>query len=153
MSNETIPVQVPTKVYLDLAYQLRRSGDMRGPDEIIALAIRSWMAGRTGTASRRGYQWQELFLPEGTELKMRYRGIWYYAAVEKDQLVYAGETVSPREWCLLVTGTVRNAWRDIWIRRSANECWTRALMWRSNHERHPHAPGTDRRRQPRRSTD
>jgi hypothetical protein len=41
---------------------------------------------------------------------MRYRRVWYYAAVEGDQLVYAGEPVSPREWALLVSGTVRNPW-------------------------------------------
>lgn len=159
MTNETIPVQVPTKVYLDLAYQLRRSCDLRTPDEVIGLAIPSWLSTRTvngsgtTTPGRCGYQWKELFLPDGTELRMRYRGTWYYASVEGDQLMYAGEPVSPRDWGLMVTGTVRNAWRDTWVRRSANESWKRASMWRSNGAQHPRHPDLDRRRRSRRSTD
>jgi hypothetical protein len=84
---------------------------------------------------------------------MRYRGTWYYATVERDQLMYAGEPVSPRGWGLMVTGGVRNAWRDIWIRRSANECWTRAAAWRSTHAGPRPWNSVDRRRHTRRSTD
>lgn len=158
MSNETIPVAVPAKVYLDLSFHMRKQGDLRSADEVVALAIRNWMAARSGMrgskdAGARGYQWQELFLPEGTELKMRYRDTWYYANVVRDRLMYAGESVSPREWGLLVTGGVRNAWRDVWLRRSATECWTRAASWREAHARKPWRPGTERRTQARRCTD
>lgn len=48
-----------------------------------------------------------------------YRGAYYYAKVEGDRLMYNYEPISPREWTLLVTGTVRKAWGDIWIRRAA----------------------------------
>jgi hypothetical protein len=51
MTNEAIPVQVPTRVYLDLAYQLRKSGDLRSPDDVVALAIRSWLSAWTGTSA------------------------------------------------------------------------------------------------------
>jgi hypothetical protein len=171
MTNETIGVGVPTKVYLDLAYHLRKHGDMRSPDDIVALALRNWMAGGakrpgrpggsgdipagggSGASAGRGYQWKELFLPEGTQLRMRYHGIWYYASVVHDRLIYAGESVSPRDWGLMVTGGVRNAWRDVWLRRTASECWTRASAWRASSIEYPFMPGSDRRRQARRSTD
>jgi hypothetical protein len=159
MTNETIPIDVPTKVYLDLAFHLRQHGDMRNPDEIVALALRTWMTKRDGGAASsggtagRGYQWKELFLPDGTELRMRYHGTSYYAKVTRDLLIYEGQRVSPREWGILVTGGVRNAWRDIWIRRNTTECWIRASMCRATGERNPLIPGLERRRHARRSTD
>jgi hypothetical protein len=64
-----------------------------------------------------------------------------------------GESVTPRAWLLALTGTVRNPWRDIWIRRTANGCWTRAGMWRSSHRIQRVLPYADRRSQVRRSSD
>lgn len=154
MRNEAIAVGVPTKVYLDLAFQLRKSGDLRSPDQVVPLAIKSWLAGRVGKAGGQGYQWKDLFLPDGTDLRMRYRGVWHYASVEGDRLMYSGEPVSPREWGLIVTGNVRNPWRDVWIRRSVSDTWTRASASHvapSAHE--AAAPGADRRRGARRITD
>lgn len=154
MQNEAIPVGVPTNVYLDLAFQLRKSGDLRSPDQVVALAIKSWLASRVGKLSGQGYQWKELFLPDGTDLRMRYRGVWHYASVEGDRLMYSGEPVSPREWGLMVTGNVRNPWRDVWIRRSIRDCWTRASASRAAPSaREAGVPGADRRRTARRMTD
>jgi hypothetical protein len=53
----------------------------------------------------------------------------------------------------MVTGTVRNAWRDIWIRRSVNECWTHAALWRTASKVRPVLPYADRRQRQRRTTD
>lgn len=145
MANEAFSLEVPTRIYLDLAYQLRRSGDMRTPDEIVGLALKSWLAAHCGARSGRGYQWKQLFLPDGSDLRMRYRGAWYYAKVEGD--------LSPREWGLLVTGTVRNPWRDVWIRRGITESWTRAAVWRSQSGSARIDPHTERRRHARRRTD
>jgi hypothetical protein len=152
MTNEALSVQVPLDTYLELAFQLRNNGDTRQPDEVVAFALRAWLGNRQARPSG-GYQWKDLFLPDGTELRMRYRGAYYYAGIAGDQLRYAGEIVSPRNWALMVTGTVRNAWRDIWIRRGINEGWTRASMWRSSGAYSPLLPGSDRRRQARRMTE
>jgi hypothetical protein len=57
---------------------------MRTPDQIVGLAIKSWLATNCGVRSGRGYQWKQLFLPDGTDLRMRYRGAYYYAKVEGD---------------------------------------------------------------------
>lgn len=56
MKNETIPVEVPAKVYLDLAYLLRKNGDLRSPDQVVALAVRHWLGTRAGKAGCLGYQ-------------------------------------------------------------------------------------------------
>jgi hypothetical protein len=154
MRNEAIAAGVPTKVYLDLAFHLRKNGDLRSPDQVVALAIKAWLASRAGKLSGQGYQWKDLFLPDGTDLRMRYRGVWHYASVDGDRVMYGGEPVSPREWGLMVTGNVRNPWRDVWIRRSISDAWTRASALReAPSAREVAAPGADRRRTARRATD
>lgn len=40
------------------------------------------------SAGGKGYQWKDLFLPDGTDLRMRYKGVDYYAKVEGDKLTY-----------------------------------------------------------------
>ncbi|MEJ7808453.1 MAG: hypothetical protein WKG03_21340 [Telluria sp.] len=151
MRNEAIPVGVPTSLYAELCCALRRSNDTRHPDELIALAIRTFLANQFSKPQARGYQWKNLFLPEGTDLRMRYMGTWYHAKIEGDALMYGGESMSPREWTLYVTGSIRNAWRDIWIRRNVTEGWTRALMWREQYCRK--RPGEERRSVSRRASD
>lgn len=153
MQNEAVSVQLTSGLYLDLVMQLRKSGDMRSPDQVAAIAIRTWLATHLNRPSGRGYQWKELFLPDGTQLRMRYQRIWHYAAIDGDQLCYDGESVSPRDWTFLVSGSVRNAWRDIWVRRTVCEGWTQAATLRSQHAGLAAAPGANRRFHARRQTD
>ncbi|MES2317315.1 MAG: hypothetical protein V4631_07430 [Pseudomonadota bacterium] len=151
MTNETFPVGLPTSLYLDLSFALRKCSDSRQPEEIVVLAVKTWLATQASKPNARGYQWKTLFLPDETDLRMRYRGTWHYAKVEGDRLMFAGESVSPRDWTIKVSGTVRNAWRDIWIRRNVTEGWTRASMWREQYCKK--LPGEDRRRMARRLAD
>ncbi|UTY57039.1 hypothetical protein [Massilia sp. erpn] len=153
MKGEAFTVDIPPTIYFKLSTHLFHTFDKRQPGEVATQAIRTWLAAERGKASGRGYQWKSLFLPDSTELRMHYRGDYYYAKVEGDRLMYNYEPVSPREWTLLVTGTVRNAWRDIWIRRNAGECWLRASMWRSQNSVEALLPYAERRRHARRSTD
>lgn len=144
----------PPKVYLDLMMHLRKKGDLRTADEVVVQAVRRWMAAQHGDDGTHGYQWGELFLADGTQLRVRYRGAWHHARIERDHIWYEGETLpSPREWLLFLTGTVRNPWRDIWLRRSVHESWTRALQWRTSHARSTRTGGPERRHLHRRSTD
>lgn len=153
MKKETFAQRVLGRVYIDLAYELRRTGDMRQPEEIVALAVKSWIAERLGRPGGKGYQWKDLFLPDGTDLRMRYKGVDYYAKVEGDKLTYAGAATTPNEWCRLIAGTPRNPWRDLWIRRSVNEYWSHAGTWRKENARVPVLPFEERRRLHRRQRD
>ena len=152
MKNEAITVGVPTLLYLDIGAYLRRSGDTRTPGDLVAAALKCWLDSKV-QKEKLGYQWKNVFLPDGTELRMRYHGVYYYASVKRDQLLYGGETVSPRGWALMVTGSVRNPWRDIWIRRNYHEVWTLAGMWRATGMPRPPLPGADRRTARRRYSD
>lgn len=129
---QAVALEVNGRLYFDLVDFLRQNGDPRSPDDVAALAIKSWMAEHGGAGGRRGYQWKELFLPDGTELRMRYLGICYFARVEGNDLKYGCESLSPLEWTRVITGTVRNPWRDIWIRRDYRQSWMRAAQWRND---------------------
>jgi hypothetical protein len=80
-------------------------------------------------------------------------GMYYYACVEGDRLTHGGAPTTPRRWMLDVTGCVHNAWRDVWIRRTPTECWTRAGDWRASNAVMPALPWGERRQRTRRSTD
>jgi hypothetical protein len=138
---------------MELTYQLRKRGDLRQIDEIAAIAIKEWLSRNFSRPAGTGYQWKDLFLPDGTSLRLRYRGIFHYADVVGDELVYEGRSLSPRAWTTEICGTVRNAWRDIWIRRNYNEPWTQASAWRACEVANPRRPGIDRRLIARRCTD
>jgi hypothetical protein len=70
----------------------------------------------TATGSARGYQWKELFLPDGTDVRMRCGGDVHHARVSGDAIVYQGHRVSPRQLTLAIAGDGRNAWRDLSLR-------------------------------------
>ena len=151
--NEAFTVKVTSRIYLDLTYQLRKHADMRTPDDIVAIALKEWQDRHLGRNEERGYQWKDLLLPNGTKLRFRHHGVFHYADVEGEQIIYQGKSVTPRSWVLLVSGTVHNAWRDIWIKRNYTELWTQASAWRAQEAKNPQRPGIDRRRRARRSCD
>src|SRR4051812_39234212 len=87
--NTQISVPMPTAQFLDLVDFLREKDDERDPVEVVALAVQYWMdnAGwkpelisRPATDSR-GYSWKSVFLPSGTDIRMRYKGEYHYAKV------------------------------------------------------------------------
>ena len=79
----------------------------------------------------RGYQWKSLFLPDGTEVRMQYKGQYHYAKVEGDQLVYEGAPTTPGSLANTIASSSRNAWRDLWVKRPADAEWRLADECRS----------------------
>jgi hypothetical protein len=72
----------------------------------------------------KGYQWQNLFLKNGTKLRMSYKGEDYFADVRFQNINYQGEICSPAEFASRVAAnTSRNAWRDIWIQAPNEKNW------------------------------
>lgn len=75
----------------------------------------------------KGYQWLTVFLPNGTKLKMAYKGQDYYAEVAHEKIMYGGEAFSPSGLAnRIAAGTRRNAWRDFWIKRPRDKEWVLA---------------------------
>lgn len=124
-----IAVPVPTQLFIDLAEFLRSKGDMRDPVIAVSDAIDYWMSNADWKpellrdSAGRGYQWKSLFLPDGTEVRMQYKGQYHYAKVEGDHLVHEGEPTTPGSLANTVAGSSRNAWRDLWIKRPADTEW------------------------------
>ncbi len=124
---------VTTEQFLKLVDFLKSREIDRNPVGIVAEAIDYWMdnAGKNQDAfvpkalknSDRGYSWKDVFLPNGTAIRMKYKGDFYYAAVQGDNIIYESRAVSPSEFANTVTGTNRNAWNDIWIKRPNDSEW------------------------------
>ncbi|MGN8152520.1 hypothetical protein ACTJK5_09625 [Agrobacterium sp. 22094] len=71
-----------------------------------------------------GLEWPPLWLPNGTELRMRYRQKTYLAKVRFDAIQYDEDSLchSVSQWVRQVArGTARNAWHDVWIKFQDSE--------------------------------
>jgi hypothetical protein len=124
-----LSVPIPTRQILELADFLRSNGDPRDPVEVVSLAVDYWMENASwkpellAESDARGYQWKNLFLPDGTQIRMQYRGAYSYAKVEGDEIIYQGQTISPGSLANSIAGSNRNAWRDLWIKRPGDKEW------------------------------
>ena len=72
-----------------------------------------------------GYQWQQVFLPNGTKMRITYKNRNYFAQVQNERVVADGKKYSsPSEWVSAkADNTSRNAWRDVWIMRPDESAW------------------------------
>jgi hypothetical protein len=101
-------------------------------EDITDQAVQTWLdkAKADGIHQRpatvHGYQWKELFLPDGTRLRSRNYEHFKYAAVQGDDLLYEGRAVSPNQFNTAVPGITRNAWRDIFLLFPGARQWKRA---------------------------
>ncbi|MFV1602326.1 MULTISPECIES: hypothetical protein [unclassified Phaeobacter] len=72
----------------------------------------------------RGYQWQSLFLPNGSQVRMTYRGEAHYAFIQHERLRFGSHDMSPSEFARSVANnTNRNAWRDIYVQFPGEADW------------------------------
>jgi hypothetical protein len=124
-----VSVPIPTQQFLELSDFLRSKNDRRDPVLAVRDAIDYWLQNADwkpellSQSATRGYQWKSLFLPEGTEIRMSYKGTYHYAKVEGDQIIYEGKTISPGSLANTITSSSRNAWRDLWIKRPDDKEW------------------------------
>jgi hypothetical protein len=125
-----ISIPVSTVLFLELAEFLRSKDDPRDPVDVVATAIDYWMANADWKpellveSDTRGYQWKNVFLSDGTQIRMQYQGSYSYAKVEGDELIYQGKPISPGSLAKTIAGGYnRNAWRDLWIKRPEDKEW------------------------------
>ncbi len=128
-----ISIPIETSQFLNLAEFLHEEKSEYDPVEAIEFAIDYWVQNASWKEelleparprqADKGYHWKNVFMPNGTLLSMKYTGETYYAAVQGNQIIFDGKEVSPSEFTRLVTGTSRNAWRDIYIKRPNDQEW------------------------------
>ena len=79
-----------------------------------------------------GYQWKQLFLPNGTLLRTVFNGKNFHCLVEDDQLRYKGLATSPSRFVNTVGGIRRNAWKVTWVLFPGTAAWNLAAALRKN---------------------
>ena len=126
------PPILPATVLDELRSYLRESGSTLSPSEALIKAVQLWIAkGRADAMPAQGYQWKQLFLPEGTRIRLRAFDVWHNAAVVGDELIYKGKAMSPHHMAKQAAGDGRNAWREIWIRMPGQKRWANAGILRA----------------------
>ena len=78
----------------------------------------------------KGYQWKQLFLPGGTELRVTFRGHSRYARVEGEQIISDGAPTSPSRLANAAGCGTRSAWKTIWLRFPGTSRWQLAARCR-----------------------
>ncbi|WP_229260455.1 hypothetical protein [Duganella alba] len=86
----------------------------------------------SGPATSRGYQWKQLFLPNGTELRAIYGGRPLYARVEDEQILSDNGPTTPSRLANRQGCGTRNAWQAIWLRLPGSTRWQRAAECRQD---------------------
>lgn len=76
--------------------------------------------------SASGYQWKQVFLPEGTVLRASFGRQPYYATVEGAEIKYGEFSLSPSAFANLQGSGNRNAWKAVWLRFPGFKDWVRA---------------------------
>ena len=134
--DQSIAIPIPVELFTRLTLFLKEEGDTRSPIAATWDAISYWMdnAGwkpelisRNDQAISNGYTWKHkgrcLFLPHGTRIRMRHKGKYHYAAVERDDIQYQGQMMSPARLANTIAQGSRNAWIHLWIKRPGDAEW------------------------------
>ncbi|HEX7006506.1 MAG TPA: hypothetical protein VF274_05175 [Alphaproteobacteria bacterium] len=139
MYDSYISVPVRTDLFVNLVAFLHDAGRADDPVDAIEAAIRALIETGEGLPPEplppapaetpppgRGYVWKSVFLPHGTQLRMKYRGQIHYAVVQGDRLLFQDRPVSPSELARSIAGSNRNAWRDLWVMLPGADRWVLA---------------------------
>ncbi|NGZ87876.1 hypothetical protein GW587_26900 [Duganella sp. SAP-35] len=131
---------MPSDVYVDL---VNRTGEPCYGDKseaVLSALIRNWLAGAASapesraddkTTSTKGYQWKQVFLPDGTELRATFQGRSTYAKVENEKIICGGECITPSRLANANGCGTRNAWRAIWLKFPGTSKWQLAASCRT----------------------
>ena len=136
-----VSIPIPTEQFLTLVSFLEGKGDSSDPVLVVRNAIAYWMDNADwkpellAISDTRGYQWKTLFLPDGTQIRMQYKGEYFYAKVVGDEIIFQDKPTSPASLANTVAGSSRNAWRDLWIKRPADSEWKLSDDCRTENER------------------
>jgi hypothetical protein len=103
--------------------------------EIGAAPIHEWMVRNDPESfpmpASAGYQWKNLFLPNGTLLRTIYNGKSFHCLVEDDHIRYNEREISPSGFANAVGGVRRSAWKVIWVLFPNSTEWKLAGTLRS----------------------
>ncbi|MQA21725.1 hypothetical protein [Rugamonas rivuli] len=132
------PIRVPDDVLLELGeFTGLFWSDVFGLEPFVCEAIRNYInpppppPQQPVALSEAGYQWKELFLPEGTRLRASFDHQQYFATVEGAEIKYGKHAISPSCFANLYGSGNRNAWKAIWLRLPGSDAWLLADVCRA----------------------
>ncbi|MEO7496736.1 MAG: hypothetical protein ABIT83_01385 [Massilia sp.] len=112
--------------------------------EIADVAIKDWLLRQHPDAlalpSVQGFQWKDVFLPNGTILRTVFKGTNFHCRVESDHLRYQDQSTSPSAFANAVGGVRRNAWKVIWVLFPDSQSWKLAASLRPAKRKQTEAP-------------
>ncbi|OFA03589.1 hypothetical protein [Duganella sp. HH101] len=132
------PIRVPDDVLLELGeFTGKFWSDTFGLEPFVCEAIRNYInpppppPQQPAALSETGYQWKEVFLPEGTRLRASFDRQQYFATVEGTEIKYGKHAVSPSCFANLQGSGNRNAWKAVWLRLPGSDAWLLADVCRA----------------------
>lgn len=146
----THPIHLPLEDFSKLEFHLMDTRPGVKADVFVKELIQHWLTIdmerfelRTNGRPMRGFQWKNVFLPEGTCLRTSYQHTIEYAKVIGEHIrTDNGDALSPSIFANRHTRG-RNAWRCIWLRFPGDGHWFRAADCRSSaDEQARHRTGT-----------
>jgi len=134
----TRPVHLPASNLLELEFHLMETQPGAKLEEFIAELLKRWLkvdlertALHKNGAPVRGFQWKNIFLPDGTNLRTSYRQTVEFAKVVGEHILSEdGRSLTPSLFANRHTAG-RNAWRFIWLRFPGEGHWIRAIDCRA----------------------
>ena len=84
--------------------------------------------------SSNGINWSSVFLPTGTQLRVKYRNEYKYAEIVEDEILYDGKVISSvsKMASVMCNNTSVNAWLNVEVKRSSDKTWILADVIRRN---------------------
>ncbi|WP_395406177.1 hypothetical protein ACHMW6_05710 [Pseudoduganella sp. UC29_106] len=138
MSKLHYPIRVPSEVLEALGeFTGQCWSDSLALEPFICEAIRNYLRpapaaqAQPAAASGTGYQWKQVFLPDGTKLRASFGGNNYFAQVEGGEIKYGEHAMSPSRFANLQGSGNRNAWKAVWLCLPGSEEWLLADVCRA----------------------
>ncbi|MES2161899.1 MAG: hypothetical protein V4476_12150 [Pseudomonadota bacterium] len=132
------PIRVPDDVLVELGeFTGTFWSDSFAQEPFVIEAIRNYIRPAPPApqqpveATEAGYQWKQVFLPEGTRLRASFGRQPYFATVVGAEIKYDGHAVSPSCFANLYGSGNRNAWKAVWLRLPGSDEWLLADVCRS----------------------
>lgn len=152
----TITVNLPSNLYAEFVLRRGKSIDI---DDEVFVAVESYLDMTLDSglwenqdymetlfeeedrlqefgSSTYGIQWQNVFIPNRSTVKMIYKGETVTALVKHQKIQHDDKALSPSEFASIIAkGTTRNAWRDLSIKFPDKNEWHLAEDLRSQDQR------------------
>ena len=134
----TQALHLPVTDFLRLEFHLMETRPGMRPEAFVTDLVQRWIAIDTERLALRkngppirGFQWKNLFLPDGTRLRTSYCHTTEFAKVQGDHIVSDdGARLTPSLFANR-HAKGRNAWRFVWLRFPGNDDWSRAADCRT----------------------